>query len=337
MKIEVLFPEFCNLFGDAYNMVYLEKTLPEAEFIRTKFSDDVRFTEEKMDLVYMGPMTERMQEQVIRKLMPLKEKIQKAIDDGTVFLFTGNALEIFGDYIENEDGSRVECLGLYRLYAKRNMMHRHNSDFEGEFDGNVIMGFKTQFTMAYTPDESHGLFVKNKGVGLNIKAKYEGIRVNNFFGTYLVGPILVLNPPFTKYILNLMGAGDVALEAAAYGAGDYAALFAVIASTVLLLTGMIAVLSAFAKTVKEASMLVMPLMIVSMLVGVTSMFGDVHAQLGWYCIPLYNSVQCMSGVLAFSASAAAVGVTVAVNLALAACMTLILRRLFNSESVMFSR
>ena len=136
---------------------------------------------------------------------------------------------------------------------------------------------------------------------------------------------------------KLMGAGDVALAAAAYGAGDYAALFAVIASTVLLLTGMIAVLSAFAKTVKEASMLVMPLMIVSMLVGVTSMFGDVHAQLGWYCIPLYNSVQCMSGVLAFSASAAAVGVTVAVNLALAACMTLILRRLFNSESVMFSR
>ena len=136
---------------------------------------------------------------------------------------------------------------------------------------------------------------------------------------------------------KLMGAGDVALEAAAYGAGDYAALFAVIASTVLLLTGMIAVLSAFAKTVKEASMLVMPLMIVNMLVGVTSMFGDVHAQLGWYCIPLYNSVQCMSGVLAFSASAAAVGVTVAVNLALAACMTLILRRLFNSESVMFSR
>lgn len=136
---------------------------------------------------------------------------------------------------------------------------------------------------------------------------------------------------------KLMGAGDVALEAAAYGVGDYAALFAVIASTVLLLTGMIAVLSAFAKTVKEASMLVMPLMIVSMLVGVTSMFGDVHAQLGWYCIPLYNSVQCMSGVLAFSASAAGVGVTVAVNLALAACMTLILRRLFNSESVMFSR
>ena len=83
------------------------------------------------------------------------------------------------------------------------------------------MGFKTQFTMAYTPDESHGLFVKNKGVGLNIKAKYEGIRVNNFFGTYLVGPILVLNPPFTKYILNLMGAGDVKLAFEAENTAAY--------------------------------------------------------------------------------------------------------------------
>lgn len=211
MKIEILFPEFCNLFGDTYNMVYLEKTLPDAEFIRTPIGGAVRFTEEPVDLVYMGPMTERMQERVIEKLRPLKAKIQAAIDRGTVFLFTGNALEVFGDYIENEDGSRIECLGLYRLFAKRDMMHRHNSDFEGTFEGETVMGFKTQFTMAYTPDESLGLFKKVKGVGLNRKAAWEGIRLHNFFGTYLVGPILVMNPPFTKYLLRLLGAGDVPL------------------------------------------------------------------------------------------------------------------------------
>ena len=211
MKIEILFPEFCNLFGDTYNMIYLEKTLPDAEFIRTRIGGAVRFTEEPVDLVYMGPMTERMQERVIEKLRPLKAKIQAVIDRGTVFLFTGNALEVFGDYIENEDGSRIECLGLYRLFAKRDMMHRHNSDFEGTFEGETVMGFKTQFTMAYTPDESLGLFKKVKGIGLNRKAAWEGIRLHNFFGTYLVGPILVMNPPFTKYLLRLLGAGDVPL------------------------------------------------------------------------------------------------------------------------------
>ena len=209
MKIEILFPEFCNLFGDTYNMIYLEKTLPQAEFIRTPIGGTVRFTEEKIDLVYMGPMTERMQARVIERLRPLKAKIRAAIESGTVFFFTGNALEVFGDYIETEDGGRIECLGLYRLFAKRDMMHRHNSDFEGTFEGETVMGFKTQFTMAYTPDESLGLFKKTKGVGLNPKAAWEGIRLHNFFGTYLVGPILVMNPPFTKYLLRLIGAGDV--------------------------------------------------------------------------------------------------------------------------------
>ena len=35
MKIEILFPERCNLFGDMSNMKYLQQCLPEAEFIRT--------------------------------------------------------------------------------------------------------------------------------------------------------------------------------------------------------------------------------------------------------------------------------------------------------------
>ena len=212
MKIEVLFPEFCNLFGDAYNMVYLEKTLPEAEFIRTKFSDDVRFTEEKMNLVYMGPMTERMQEQVIRKLMPLKEKIQKAIDDGTVFLFTGNALEIFGDYIENEDGSRVECLGLYRLYAKRDMMHRFNSTQLCIFEDTELVGFKAEFSQLYG-DNSDFYFAEAKyGIGINKKSKLEGVRIKNYFATSMVGPFLMMNPPFVKYLMALLGVKEPKLR-----------------------------------------------------------------------------------------------------------------------------
>ncbi len=31
----------------------------------------------------------------------------------------GNALEVFGKYIENEDGSKIEGLGITELYAKK--------------------------------------------------------------------------------------------------------------------------------------------------------------------------------------------------------------------------
>ena len=34
MKIEILFPEYCNLFGDYGNMMYLKACLPDAEICR---------------------------------------------------------------------------------------------------------------------------------------------------------------------------------------------------------------------------------------------------------------------------------------------------------------
>ena len=40
---------------------------------------------------------------------------------------------------------------------------------------------------------------------MNPECHTEGIRVNNFFGTYLLGPLLVLNPSFTKDLICRMG------------------------------------------------------------------------------------------------------------------------------------
>lgn len=223
MKIEFLFPEVCNLYGDSGNMRYLKASLPEAEFIVTPLYGTPRFVTEKVDLVYMGGMTENTQARVIEKLRPYKDAIAREVEAGTVFLCTGNAMEVFGDWIENEDGSRIPALGLFRMRAKRCMTARHNSAYLGEVDGIRVMGFKTQFTMAYdVQEDTEGLFRTVKGVGLNRDSAVEGIRVHNFFGTYLVGPLLVLNPPFTKYLLRLIGAADphLAFEADAQAAYD---------------------------------------------------------------------------------------------------------------------
>ena len=100
MKIETLFPEFCNLFGDISNIKYLKECLPEAEFIDSPIDQEPAFVKEDVNLIYLGPMTERTQEKVINKLQPYKERIIELINKGTVFLFTGNALEILGKYIE---------------------------------------------------------------------------------------------------------------------------------------------------------------------------------------------------------------------------------------------
>ena len=81
----------------------------------------------------MGTSTEKSQEIIIEKLKPYTEQIKQKIDNNQLFLFLGNSLEILGKYIENEDGSKIEALGIFDIYAKRNMLNRHNSFFIGTY------------------------------------------------------------------------------------------------------------------------------------------------------------------------------------------------------------
>lgn len=204
MKIEILYPEFCNINSDMGNIKYLKKCLPEAEFIETSINDVPAFIEEEISLVYMGTLSESAQEIVIQKLKPYKEKIEEAIEKNQLFLFTGNSVEVLGKYIEDED-RKIEALGIFDVYAKRDMLHRHNSYFLGKYEDIEILGFKSQFTMLYG-DNSNGYFATvDLGIGINENSKLEGIRKNNFIGTYIIGPILILNPLFTKKLLSLMG------------------------------------------------------------------------------------------------------------------------------------
>ena len=205
LKIEILFPEFCNLYGDISNMKYLKKCLPNANFIETSFDEEPTFIKEKVNFIYLGPMTESMQEKVITKLRPYKERIKELIEENIIFLVTGNAIEIFGEYIENEDGSRIEALGIFNIYAKRDMLHRHNSTFIGKWEDIEIVGFKSQFTFGYGDNKENYFAEVEKGIGINKESNLEGIQKNNFIATYLIGPILILNPYFTKKLIQKIG------------------------------------------------------------------------------------------------------------------------------------
>lgn len=205
MKVEILFPSVANLYGETVEVQYLKKCLPDAEFISTEINDTPAFASEEVDMIFMATMTESMQEVVAEKLKPYKERIESLIENGTVFLIIGNALEIFGEYIENEDGSKIDCLGLFPTYAKRKMLARYNSLFLGSLGDIKIVGFKAQFSHSYGDNSNGYLFDVIKGAGLKPESKFEGLRRNNFLASYVLGPVLIQNPLYTKYILSLLG------------------------------------------------------------------------------------------------------------------------------------
>ena len=100
MKIEVLFPELCNLYGDNGNIQYLAASMPEAELVRSGNLETPRFTKEPVDLIYLGSMSESHQELAIRRLLPHAGVLRQYVESGGVLLATGNALELFGTYIQ---------------------------------------------------------------------------------------------------------------------------------------------------------------------------------------------------------------------------------------------
>ena len=136
---------------------------------------------------------------------------------------------------------------------------------------------------------------------------------------------------------KLMGAAGN-LSAAVYTAGDYLMLLGVVLSSVLVMVALVSIVSAFAKSVKEATGMIGPLMILVMLLGVSTMFssGATGSYL-WYLIPLYNSARAMSGIFSFLASPVAVLITIAVNLVVAALLAVLLAKMFDSEKIMFNK
>jgi sodium transport system permease protein len=123
-----------------------------------------------------------------------------------------------------------------------------------------------------------------------------------------------------------------------YGFSDYAMLLGVILSTVMIYIGLISILSALAKTIKEANTYVMPLMIVILMVGALGMFSQgASKEALTYLIPVYNSVQCMVGIFSFAINPLFIFVTIATNSLVTATCVIILTKMFNSERIVFNR
>lgn len=211
MKAEVLFPEVGNLSGDLMNIRYLKQCCNALEIVETDLKSRPAFLDEEVALVYMGTATETGLALAAEALRPYLDEIRAKIDAGQLMLLTGNAQEVFGSYIDNDQAERMEGLGILPLHAEYHMMQRHNSFFLGTFGETKIVGFKSLFGHTYPDGECEALFHTLRGVGRSGGSEDEGYRMNNLLATALTGPLLVLNPPFTKALLRMMGAEDDAL------------------------------------------------------------------------------------------------------------------------------
>jgi sodium transport system permease protein len=123
-----------------------------------------------------------------------------------------------------------------------------------------------------------------------------------------------------------------------YSVTDFALLFLVVVTTALVFVSLLSLLSAYAKSIKEATAYAQPIMIIVMLCGLAStILGGVPSQIYYYLIPVFNSALCISSVVSHEANVINVAVTAGINILFTLACTGLLAKMFNSEKIVFDK
>ena len=130
MKILHMYPDVMNLYGEYANMTILKRFLEECGAEAT--FDSLALYETKdiggYDMYYMGAGTEQNMRLVLKELGKYREVLVKAKNDGRIMLFTGNAMEIFGRKIIDQNGQELQS----NKSAKSGQESQSNKSTESE-------------------------------------------------------------------------------------------------------------------------------------------------------------------------------------------------------------
>lgn len=204
IKIAHLYYDLMNLYGEHGNVLALKKHL-EAHKIKTiihylSLEDKINF--DNYDIFYIGSGSANSFQLVRENILKYKDNIKDALKRKKFFIVTGNAIDLFGRSYNDLKENDLETLDLFNYET-------FETDFRivgeqvykfSKIDEEVI-GFQNRNTVLKFVKEKHLFEVKN-GTGYIPKAIVEGIKKDNFYGTYLLGPILIRNPFFTEYLVE---------------------------------------------------------------------------------------------------------------------------------------
>ena len=200
MKILHLYPNLMNLYGDYGNVRILVKYLNdlgiETQSDEKELGDNYNLKE--YDFIYMGSGTESKQLFALNDLLKHKDELVEYINENKVMLLTGNAMELLGEKIDDKEG-----LGIINFTVKTSDK-RYTGDviLHNEKLGDVV-GFINKSSLI-SGGEEYKLFNYDFKDNNLIDNDYEGYHYNNLFGSHVIGPLLVKNPSFLDYLVELL-------------------------------------------------------------------------------------------------------------------------------------
>lgn len=196
IKVLHLYYDLLNLYGEQGNILALKRAFKnqnvEIEVDYLSVQDKIDF--KKYDLVYLGSGSAENLLIALEDIKRHKKELKKYIESKKVLLATGNSYLLFGQKINN-----LDALGIFDYYAASSEKMAHESLMELYQEKDVI-GFQNREFIVN--NKRNHLFKVKEGLCDNLKSEYEGYHEYNFYGTFVIGPLLIRNPHFTNILVK---------------------------------------------------------------------------------------------------------------------------------------
>lgn len=185
MKITIghLYYDLMNLYGEIGNVMALKSALEQQDIdVEIKnVSIDSKINFNNFDFIYIGSGMESNKKIVLNHLIKYKDEITNYINDNKFFMVTGDALSLF-------DKNNFEFIDYKIVNDDKRYVDEVN--FKCDLVDKDIYGFLN----------CHGYLECENSIFKNY-----GFNYKNFYAIQLIGPVLVRNPEFLKYIvINLV-------------------------------------------------------------------------------------------------------------------------------------
>ena len=196
IKVLHLYYDLLNLYGEQGNILALKRAFKnqnvEIEVDYLSVQDKIDF--KKYDLVYLGSGSTENLLISLEDIKRHKKELKKYIESKKVLLATGNSYLLFGQKINNMD-----ALGIFDYYAASSEKMAQESLME-LYQEKDIIGFQNREFIVN--NKRNHLFKVKEGLCDNLKSEYEGYHEYNFYGTFVIGPLLIRNPHFTNILVK---------------------------------------------------------------------------------------------------------------------------------------
>lgn len=190
----------------------------------------------------------------------------------------------------------------------------------------VIAGEKERGTLAtllVTP-VSRGSFAMGKILAISVISLSSAF--SSFIGIALSLPrLLQLDSSSNLDVLEI------------YGLSSFIALLLIIFVTTLFIVGLISVVSAYAKSVKEAASLASPLYIITIVISALNIFSDASGQLYLFALPLFGPIQVINSVMTQSLNWLEVIMVVSSHLLWTLLLAALVQKMLSSERIVFQK